>query len=74
MWASGLIEGRLLVILFMLTGGFSLPTFGLQNRRSDTELHAQVHSRALFSIKPTRGAKIRKMLKYSRDATWPIIT
>lgn len=39
-----------------------------------TELRGQFHSRALFSVQLVRGVRMRKMLKYSRDAICPMMT
>lgn len=33
----------------------------------------QVHPKALFSIQPASGKRVRKRKKYRRDAIWPMI-
>ena len=39
-----------------------------------SELLGQAHWRALFSAQPAKGAKTKKMLKYSAEAIWPMMT
>ena len=37
------------------------------------ELLVQFHSKILFSAQPAAGKRTKKIEKYSKDATWPII-